>query len=69
MNRFQTFLNNFSLLLSFDDLSIGFVKGELKIEGIRLMPDSTVFQQWKAIDSLPRTYETFLLGAIPLRSV
>ena len=31
--------------LTFDDLSIGFVKGELKIEGVRLMPDSTVFQQ------------------------
>ncbi len=55
--------------LSFDDLSIGFVKGELKIEGIRLMPDSTVFQQWKAIDSLPRTYVKAEIGMIDFKGV
>ena len=55
--------------LSFDDLSIGFVKGELKIEGVRLMPDSTVFQQWKAIDSLPRTYVKAEIGMIDFKGV
>ena len=55
--------------LSFDDLSIGFVKGELKIEGIRLMPDSTVFQQWKVIDSLPRTYVKAEIGMIDFKGV
>lgn len=42
--------------LSFDDLSVSFFKGELMIEGIRLTPDPLVFQQWKAIDSLPQMY-------------
>lgn len=42
--------------LSFDDLSVSFFKGELMIEGIRLTPDSLIFQQWKAIDSLPQMY-------------
>ncbi|RHR37495.1 DUF748 domain-containing protein [Parabacteroides sp. AF18-52] len=55
--------------LTFDDLSIGFVKGELKIEGVRLMPDSTVFQQWKAIDSLPRTYVKAEIGVIDFKGV
>lgn len=55
--------------LSFDDLSISFLKGELKIEGARLMPDSTVFQQWKAIDSLPRTYVKAEVGVIDFKGV
>lgn len=55
--------------LSFDDLSIGFVKGELKLEGVRLMPDSAVFQQWKAIDSLPRTYVKAEVGVIDFKGV
>lgn len=42
--------------LSFDDLTVSFFKGELMIEGIRLTPDSAIFQQWKAIDSLPQMY-------------
>lgn len=55
--------------LSFDNLSIGLLKGELKIEGIRLMPDSAVFRQWKAIDSLPRTYVKADIGMIDFKGV
>ncbi len=55
--------------LTFDDLSIGFVKGELKIEGVRLLPDSTVFGQWKANDSLPRTYVKAEVGVIDFKGV
>ena len=55
--------------LSFDDLSIGFVKGELKIKGIRLVPDTTVFRQWAAIDSLPRTYVKAEVGVIDFKGV
>ncbi len=43
-------------LLSYDDLSINMLSGELKIEGIKFTPDSSVFNQWEAIDSLPQTY-------------
>lgn len=55
--------------LSFDDLSISFLKGELKIKGARLMPDSSVFQQWKAVDSLPRTYVKAQVGIIDFKGV
>ena len=55
--------------LSFDDLSIGFIKGELKIKGVRLMPDTTVFRQWAAIDSLPQTYVKAEIGVIDFKGV
>lgn len=42
--------------LAFDDLSISFFKGELKLEGIKLAPDSAVFKAWAAKDSLPQMY-------------
>ena len=42
--------------LSYKKLSISFLNGELKIEGIRLTPDSTVYAEWKKKDSLPDTY-------------
>ena len=42
--------------LSFDKLSISFFKGELRLEGISLEPDSKVFEHWAALDSLPDTY-------------
>lgn len=44
--------------LSFDDLSVRLLKGELVLKGIRLMPDSLLFQRWKAVDSLPDKYIT-----------
>lgn len=55
--------------LSFDDLSISFLKGELKIEGAELMPDSAVFRQWAAIDSLPQTYVKARVGVIDFKGV
>lgn len=42
--------------LSFDDLSVRLLKGELRLKGIRLTPDSLLFQQWKSRDSLPDKY-------------
>ena len=42
--------------LSFDKLSISFFKGELRLEGISLEPDSKVFEHWAALDGLPDTY-------------
>ena len=42
--------------LSFDDLSVRLLKGELRLKGIRLVPDSLLFARWKATDSLPDTY-------------
>lgn len=42
--------------LSFDDLSVRLLKGELRLKGIRLTPDSLLFQRWKAKDSLPDKY-------------
>ncbi|MCC8154001.1 MAG: hypothetical protein LIP01_07185 [Tannerellaceae bacterium] len=32
--------------LTFENLSIHLLNGELSIEGIRILPDSTVFSQW-----------------------
>lgn len=43
-------------MLSFEDLSISLLNGELKIEGIEFKPDSAVFQQWQLQDSLPDVY-------------
>lgn len=55
--------------LSFDNLSISLFKGELKMEGIRLAPDSTIFQQWADIDSLPQTYINAQIGVIDFKGV
>lgn len=42
--------------LSYRKLSISFLNGELKIEGVKLVPDSAVFAEWAGKDSLPNTY-------------
>lgn len=55
--------------LSFEDLSISFFKGELKIEGIELKPDSTVFLRWAEMDSLPQTYVKAQVGVIDFKGV
>lgn len=55
--------------LSFDDLSISFFKGELKVEGVRLNPDSTVFRNWMQKDSLPFTYVTARIGVIDFKGL
>lgn len=55
--------------LSFDNLSISFFKGELRLEGIRLSPDSAVFRDWEKKDSLPSTYVTAKVGVIDFKGV
>lgn len=55
--------------LTFDKLSISFFKGELKLEGIYLKPDSSVFHRWAAIDSLPQTYVNIQVGMIDFKGV
>lgn len=41
---------------SYDKLTIGLFSGELSIQGVELIPDSLVFEQWKNGDSLPDIY-------------
>lgn len=55
--------------LSFEHLSISFLKGELKIEGIYLRPDSTLFSEWDRKDSLPATYFTAKVDAIEFKGI
>lgn len=55
--------------LSFDKLSIRFLNGELKLEGVVLRPDSVVFRQWAAIDSLPQVYVCMRIGLIDFKGV
>lgn len=55
--------------LSFKDLSISLFKGELKMEGIQLAPDSAVFRQWADIDSLPQTYINAQIGEIDFKGI
>lgn len=69
LSRRTTEATNGFYAVSFDDLSISFVKGELKIKGIRLVPDTTVFRQWEAIDSLPRTYVKAEVSVIDFKGV
>lgn len=55
--------------LSFEKLSISFFKGELKIQGITLMPDSVVFRKWEMLDSLPQTYVKARIDIIDFKGV
>lgn len=41
---------------SFEELSVGWLNGELSIKGITLTPDSAKFREWQLADSLPETY-------------
>ena len=50
--------------LSFDKLSISFFKGELRLKGIKLDVDSTIYNQKKANDSLPEMYIKAQIDAI-----
>ena len=52
--------------LSFDKLSISFFKGELRLEGVSLEPDSKVFEHWAALDSLPDIWQVWLLCSVPV---
>ncbi|MDL2266283.1 hypothetical protein LJC43_07880, partial [Parabacteroides sp. OttesenSCG-928-G21] len=55
--------------LSFDDLSVNVLNGELRIEGIRLHPDPAVFEQWKNRDSLPDLYIKAAIQLIDFKGV
>ena len=55
--------------LSFDKLSISFFKGELRLEGISLEPDSKVFEHWAALDSLPDTYVSTRIEVIDFKGI
>lgn len=55
--------------LGFDDLSVSFFKGELTLRGVRLAPDSAVFQAWSRIDSLPDTYVRAAIGEIGFKGL
>lgn len=55
--------------LSFDDLSISFFKGELKISGVSFTPDPATFHLWESKDSLPDIYINAKVGTIGFRGV
>lgn len=55
--------------LSFDDLSVSFFKGELKLEGVSLTPDSAVFRLWQSKDSLPDVYVSARIGMIGFKGL
>ncbi len=54
---------------SFDEFSVGFFNGELSIQGIQLEPDSAVFAEWAAIDSLPKTFFKIDIGSIDFKGL
>ncbi|MBD9165846.1 MAG: hypothetical protein EGQ00_02165 [Parabacteroides johnsonii] len=56
-------------MLSFDNLSISFFKGELMLEGVKLYPDPAVFRDWERKDSLPSTYVTAEVGMIDFKGL
>ena len=56
-------------MLSYDNLSINLLNGELRIEGIEFRPDSAVFDQWKAQDRLPDLYFDAKIDAIDFRGI
>lgn len=55
--------------LSYDNLSINLLNGELRIEGIEFKPDSTVYQQWEQRDSLPNIFLKAKMDAIDFTGV
>lgn len=55
--------------LSFDDLSINLINGELKIEGLGLNPDPITFNQWKSTDSLPDIYLKAQIDIIDFKGI
>lgn len=54
---------------SFESLSIGLFSGELSIRGIKFIPDSLVFDQWKKGDSLPNVYYQINIGKIHFKGI
>lgn len=56
-------------MLSYDNLSINLLNGELRIEGIAFKPDTTIFNEWQLRDSLPDTYFNVKIGVIDFTGV
>jgi len=54
---------------SFDNLKVGLFSGELSIQGIELIPDSAVFNQWQQGDSLPDVYYDIHVGEIHFKGI
>ncbi len=50
-------------------LHIGLFNGELTLDGIELYPDSVVFKQWEAKDSLPKNYFDIQIEKIHFKRV
>ena len=55
--------------LSYKKLSLSLWNGELKIEGVKLMPDSAVYASWQSKDSLPNTYMELSIGMIHFKGL
>ncbi len=54
---------------SFQKLTVDFFDGELKIEGIKLKPDSLVFERLKQRDSLPEYYYEISVNSIDFKGI
>lgn len=54
---------------SFDKLSVGLFSGELTMEGVKLIPDSTTFLKWQTGDSLPDLYYDIHIGKIYFKGI
>lgn len=55
--------------LSYDNLSINLLNGELNIEGLEFKPDSATFVQWQSIDSLPDIYVKARIDIIDFKGI
>ncbi|WP_165040871.1 DUF748 domain-containing protein [Dysgonomonas sp. ZJ709] len=55
--------------ISFDSLSVGLFNGELSIRNIEVIPDSLIFDEWAAKDSLPNTYFKIHVKSIEFKGV
>lgn len=55
--------------LSYKKLSLSIWNGELKLHGVSLKPDSTVFHDWQTKDSLPNTYMELSIDLIHFKGL
>lgn len=55
--------------LTFDNLSVGLFNGELKITGLDLRPDSTIYNRWASGDTLPDTYFKLRIDTIDFKGI
>lgn len=55
--------------LTFNDLNISLLNGELRLTGVSLIPDSVVFKEWQSRDTLPDTYLKLHIDLIHFKGV